>query len=312
VVKELLDELRGAKYFTKLDLRSGYHQVRMWKEDVEKTTFRTHEGLFEFLVMPFGLTNASAMFQALMNDIFKLFLRRFVLVFFHDILIYSPSWAEHLRHVHLVFTKLQEHSLFVMKSKCAFGVSSVAYLGHVVADTGVTMDAQKVCAVLDWPPPRTVCTLHAFLGLAGYYRRFIRGYDTIAAPLTTLLCKEGFKLSSEAETAFRALQLALMSAPTLQLPDFNREFIVECDASGSGLGAVLHQGDGPVAFFNRALAPRHTKLAAYERELISLVQVVRHWRPYLWGVSVLDQDRPLFTQVPVGSEIVHNTAASVG
>jgi hypothetical protein len=279
VVEELLDELCGAS-FTKLDLRSGYHQVRMHPEDIAKTAFRMHEGLFKFLVMPFGLTNAPATFQALMNIVFRPFLRRFVLVFFDDILIYNSSWSEHLRHVHLVLTTLQEHRLFVKKSKCAFGMRSVAYLGHVISEAGVAMDKQKGQAVLEWPMPRSV---RVFLGLTGYYRRFIRDYDVIADPLTRLLRKEGFKWSPEAESAFRALQLALTRAPVLQLLAFDCAFIIECDASESSFDAVLHQGEGPVAFFSRQIAPRHAKLAAYERELIGLVQAVCHWRPYLWG-----------------------------
>jgi hypothetical protein len=260
VVEELLDELRSASFFTKLDLCSGYHQVRMHSEDIAKTAFRTHEGLFEFLVMPFGLTNAPATFQALMNTVLRPFLRRFVLVFFDDILIYNSSWSKHLRHVHLVLTTLQEHRLFVKKSKCAFGTRSVVYLGHVILESGVAMDKQKVQAVLEWPMLRSV---RAFLGLAGYYRRFIRDYGVIADPLTRLLHKEGFKWSPMAESTFRALQLALTRAPVLQLPAFDRMFIVKCDASGSGFGVVLHQGEGPVAFFNRQIAPRHAKLAAY-------------------------------------------------
>jgi hypothetical protein len=146
VVEELLDELCGASFFTKLDLCSGYHQVCMHTEDIAKTAFRTHEGLFEFLVMPFGLTNTPMTFQALMNAVLCPFLRRFVLVFFDDILIYNSSWSEHLRHVHLVLTTLQEHRLFVKKSKCPFGTRSVAYLGHVISEADVAMGKQKVQA----------------------------------------------------------------------------------------------------------------------------------------------------------------------
>ena len=149
------------------------------------------------------------------------------------------------------------------------------------------MDEQKVRTVLDWPLPRSARAVRAFLGLAGYYRRFIRDYGSIAAPLTRLLRKEGFQWCQEAEDAFRALQRALTTAPVLQLPAFDREFVVECDASEAGFGAVLHQGDGPVAFFSKPIAPRHAKLAAYERELIGLVQAVKHWRPYLWGTPFL-------------------------
>lgn len=214
VVEELLDELRGAKFFTKLDLHSGYHQVLMHPKDIDKTTFRTHQGLLEFLVMPFGLTNAPTTFQALMNDVLQPFLRRFVLVFFDDILIYSPTWTDHLCHVRLVLSTLQDHQLFLKKSKCFFGARSVAYLGHVISESGVAMD-EKVKAMLAWPVPTTVRAVRAFLGLVGCYRRFIRDYGAIAAPLTKLLRKEGFRWSPEAEAAFRALQQALTSAPVL-------------------------------------------------------------------------------------------------
>jgi hypothetical protein len=195
VVEELLDELRGAS-FTKLDLHPN---------DVEMTASRTHQGLFEFLVMPFGLTNVPTTFQALMNDVLRPFLRRFVLVFFDNILIYSSSWSEHLRHVRLVFEQLQAHKLYLKKSKCFFGARSVAYLGHVISADGVVMDGEKVHVVLSWPPPTTVQAVCTFLGLAGYYRRFIKDYGATAAPLTQLLRKDSFRWSAEAEAAFRAL-----------------------------------------------------------------------------------------------------------
>jgi hypothetical protein len=277
IVEELLDELRDAS-FTKLDLRSGYHQVLMHPDDVEMAAFRTHQGLFEFLVMPFGLTNALAMFQALMNDVLRPFLRRFVLVFFDDILIYSSVWSEHL---HLVFEQLQAHKLYLKKSKCFFSARSVAYLDHVISDDGVAMDGEKVQDVLSWPPPTTVRAVRAFLGLVGYYRRFIKDYGATAAPLTQLLRKDSFRWSAKAVAAFQAFQRALTTAPVLRLLAFDSEFVVECDASGSGIGTVLHQGDGPIAFFSRPMAPQHAKLEAYERELIGLVHAIRHWQAYL-------------------------------
>jgi transposase InsO family protein len=159
----------------------------------------------------------------------------------------------------------------------------VAYLGHVISGDGVAMDPDKVRAVADWPVPRSARTVRGFLGLAGYYRKFVQGFGEIAAPLTALLKKEGFSWSEAAETAFTALKTAVTTAPVLALPDFSQQFIVECDASTHGFGAVLLQGQHPIAFFSRPAAPRHRSLAAYERELIGLVLAVRHWRPYLWG-----------------------------
>jgi hypothetical protein len=273
VVDELLDELCGAKFFTKLDLRSGYHQVRMATDDSHKTAFRTHEGLYEFLVMPFGLSNASATFQTLMNTVLHPFLRRFVLV---DILIYSSTWSEHLHHLRTVFTALSDHSLVLKRYKCSFGAASTSYLGHLISAEGVAMDVAKVQAVVDWLPPRSVRALREFLGLVGYYRKFIKSYGEIAAPLTALLKKNGFSWTDQTTTTFLHLKKALNTAPVLTLPDLGQDFTIECDASGAGFGVVLHQGAGLVAFFSRALAPRHRDLTAYERELIGLVHAVRH------------------------------------
>jgi len=220
------------------------------------------------------------MFQSLMNAVLRPFLRKCVLVFFDDILIYSSSWTEHQR---AVLTVLCDNKLCVKRSKCAFATTSVAYLGHVISSSGVAMDGDKVAAVATWPQPTSARMLRGFLGLAGYYRRFIKDFGTIAAPLTQLLRKEGFSWTDDATTAFRALQVALSTAPVLQLPDYTKPFMVDSDASGTGFGAVLHQGAGPLAFFSKPFAARHLKVAAYERELIGLVQAVRHWRPYLWG-----------------------------
>jgi hypothetical protein len=228
VVDELLDELH---------LRSGYHQVRMHPKDIHKTAFRTHRGHFEFLVMPFGLTNAPSTFQALMNDVLQPFLRKFVLVFFDDILMFSRSWSEHLQHGKLVFQTLRENKLALKQAKCSFGAEKVAYLGHIISVVGVAMDPSKVEAVEAWPLPRTLRALCGFLGLAGYYRKFIAGYGVVATPLTTLLKREAFKWTDEAKEAFKLLKQALMTAPLLQLPDFNKRFIIDCDASGTGFGA---------------------------------------------------------------------------
>ncbi|XP_066385018.1 uncharacterized mitochondrial protein AtMg00860-like [Miscanthus floridulus] len=218
-----------------------------------------------------------------MNDMLCPFLRRFMLVFFDDILIFSSSWAEHLQHISIVLDVLRAHRLHLKRSKCSFGASSVAYLGHVISVGGVAMDADKVAVVALWLTPRSACGLCSFLGLAGYYRKYIHDFGVIVAPLTRLLRKDAFAWSNEADTAFQALKRALSTDPVLQMPDFAKQFTMDCDASGARFGVVLYQADGPLAFFSRPFAARRLKLAAYERELIGLVQAVRHWQPYLWG-----------------------------
>jgi hypothetical protein len=234
IVDELLDELFGAKYFSKLDLRSGYHQILLHPEDRHKTAFRTHQGHYEWLVMPFGLTNAPTTFQSLMNHIFQHALRKSVLVFFDDILINSSDWQEHLKHLDEVLNILQTNNLFVKLSKCSFGVLEIEYVGHVVTGQGVSMDKDKVKVVLDWPIPKNVKQLRGFLGLTGYYRRFIKSYAKIAAPLTELLKKENYIWNDQEEMAFHQLQNAMTSALVLSLPNFEKPFILETDASGVG------------------------------------------------------------------------------
>ncbi|CAH9146476.1 unnamed protein product [Cuscuta epithymum] len=282
-IEDTLDELHGAAYFTRLDLRSGYHQVRMRLEDIPKTAFRTHNGHYEYRVMSFGLCNAPSTFQALMNSIFRPYLRKFILVFFDDILVYSPTREIHLEHIHTTFAILRKQQLYVKFSKCAFGLKELLYLGHLISVDGVKVDPEKIAPMLSWRTPATVTELRGFLGLTGYYRRFVRGYGIIAKPMTDLLKKGKFQWSSAANDAFQRLKTAISSTPVLVMPDFSAHFYVETDASGQGIGAVLSQKGRPVAFMSRALGPTKLSWSIYAKEMLAIICAVRLWRPYLLG-----------------------------
>jgi hypothetical protein len=208
----------------------------MKEEDIPNTAFRTHEGHYEFLVMPFGLCNPPSTFQSLMNHVFHPFLRHFFLLFFDDILIYNKTWTSHLTHVDQVLHLLSQHQLFFKQSKCAFGASEVEYLGHIVGKDGVRVDSKKIEAMQDWPRPKTLNILHGFLGLTGYYHKFVKNYGKIAAPLITLLKKNAFTWTPTTDQSFHALKEAMCMMHILALPYFTKNFVLECDVSGKELG----------------------------------------------------------------------------
>ncbi|KAJ1700970.1 hypothetical protein LUZ63_000749 [Rhynchospora breviuscula] len=225
VIDDLLDELKGARVFSKIDLRFGYHQIRMKDEDRYKVAFRTHEGHYEFNIMAFGLTNAPTTFQALMNGDLKPYLRRFLLVFFDDILVYSQSMKEHKEHLSLTLKLLSKIHLFAKMSNCEFGLEEIEYLGHIISHNGVATDPKKIAAMCNWPLPRTV--------------KELKNYGIIGKPLTDQLKKNSFNWNDKAEMTFNTLKSAMASALVLAMPDFTQPFVLEIDACDKGIGAVL-------------------------------------------------------------------------
>jgi hypothetical protein len=280
----LFDQLVGAKVFSKIDLRSGYHQIKIRASDIPKMAFSTRYGLYEYLVMSFGLTNAPAYFMYLMNSVFMLELDKFVVIFIDDILVYSKNEAEHTKHLHTVLQRLRDHQLYAKLSKCDFWLREIKFLGHTISQDGVSVDPEKVQEVMNWKPPTTVRQIRSFLGLAGCYRRFIPDFSRIAKPMTELL-KKGVKYewSQKCEDAFHALRQHLTTAPVLAQPDNTKPFEVYCDASGTGLGCVLMQDNQVIAYASRALRPHEQNYPTHDLELTAVVHALKIWRHYLMG-----------------------------
>jgi Reverse transcriptase (RNA-dependent DNA polymerase)/RNase H-like domain found in reverse transcriptase len=232
-IDEVWDQIGGSKYFSTLDLRSGYNQIRVADEDVHKTCFRTRYGAYEFLVVPFGLSGAPPVFQALMNEVLRPYLDEFCLVHLDDILIYSKTEEDHIQHLRSVLNKLRDHRLYAKLSKCELFKPSLLYLGHHISASGIGVEEKKISAIRNWVRPRTLGNLQSFLGLCNYYRKFVMNFSQMAAPLTDLTRRDTpYTWGENQESAFTQLKEALMSAPILRCADSSLPFQVQADASG--------------------------------------------------------------------------------
>ncbi|GJU07075.1 putative reverse transcriptase domain-containing protein [Tanacetum coccineum] len=285
-IDDLFDQLQGSSVYSKIDLRSGYHQLRVRDEDIPKTAFRTRYGHYEFQVMPFGLTNAPAVFMDLMNRVCKPYLDKFVIVFIDDILIYSRNKEEHANHLRIILELLKKEKLYAKFSKCDFWIRIVQFLGHLIDSQGLHVDPAKIEAVKNWTSPTTPTEIRQFLGLAGYYRRFIKDFSKIAKSLTELTQKnKKYIWGEDQESAFQLLKQKLCEAPILALPEGNDDFVVYCDASHQGLGAVLMQREKVIAYASRQLKPNEENYTTHDLELGAVVFALKIWRHYLYGTK---------------------------
>jgi len=289
---DLFDRLQGARYFSKIDLRTGFYQIPLVEEDRAKTAFRTRYGHFEWTVLPMGLTNAPATFQHLMNHTFRDFLDRCVLVFLDDIVVYSRTLADHERDVRAALQRLKDAGLCAKKSKCELFMHEIEFLGHHVGREGLRVMADKIEAVQRWPTPRNQHELRSFLGLAGYYRRFVEGFSRRAALLHELTHtsedkQRAFEWGAAHQAAFEDLKRCLREAPVLVLPDADRQYIVNTDASDFATGAVLQQdvGNGaqPIAYMSHKMSPAETRYPTHDKEMLAIIHALTEWRTYLQG-----------------------------
>ncbi|XP_021773659.1 uncharacterized protein LOC110737634 [Chenopodium quinoa] len=270
-INDLFDQLKRASVFSKIDLRSGYHQLKVADKDIPKTTFRTRYGHYEFIVMPFGLTNAPSIFMDLMNQVFHEYLDKFVVVFIDDILVYSRNEEEHAQHLRTILETLRSNKLYAKFSKCEFWLEKVAFLGHYISKEGVSVDPAKIKAVSEWPTPKNVTDVRSFLGLAGYYRRFVKDFSRIAGPMTALMKKQTkFEWNDSCEFAFQTLKERLTTTPVLVLPD--------------GRDGFEHNGR-VIAYASRQLKTHEVNYPRHDLELVAVVFALKIWRHYLYGVT---------------------------
>jgi hypothetical protein len=283
-IEDLFDQMRGARVFSKIDLQSGHHQMKIRPSDIPKTTFSTRYGLYEFTVMSFGLTNAPTYFMNLMNKVFMEYLDRFVVVFIDDIFIYSKSESDHEEHMRMVLQKLRDNQLYAKFSKCEFWIDKVPFLGHIISNGGISVDPAKVKEIMEWRVPTTVIEIRSFLGFLGYYRRFIEGFSKIAKPMTLLLEKgREFKWDEKCQESFD--QLKKISPPVLVMPDLQKGFDIYCDACGQGLGCVLMQEGHVIAYASHQLRKHELNYPTHDLELAVVVHALKIWRHYIMGTK---------------------------
>nr|GFA18071.1 putative reverse transcriptase domain-containing protein [Tanacetum cinerariifolium] len=286
MIDDLFDQLQRSSVYSKIDLRSGYHQLRVQKEDIPKTAFRTRYGHYEFQIMPFGLTNTPTVFMNLMNRVCKPYLDKFMIVFIDDIPIYSKDEKEREEHLKEILELLKKEELYAKFSKCEFWIPKVQFLGHVIDRQGIHVDPAKIESVKDWASPKSPMEIPQFLGLAGYYQRFNEGFLKVARPMTKLTQKKvKFEWGNKQEAAFQLLKQKLCSAPILALPEGSKDFIVYCDASNKGLGAVLMQREKVVSYASRKLKNHEKNYMTHDLELGAVVFALKIWRHYLYGTK---------------------------
>ncbi|CDO72200.1 hypothetical protein BN946_scf184970.g52 [Trametes cinnabarina] len=290
LVQDLINKLKRARYFTKLDIRWGYNNVRIRPGDEWKAAFRTNRGLFEPLVMFFGLTNSPATFQSMMNDLFRNLINRgVVIIYLDDILIFTRTLEEHRRVVREVLQILRENKLYLKDEKCEFERTKIEYLGMIISEGRVAMDPAKVAGIREWPVPCCKRELQSFLGFTNFYRRFIRDYGDIAKPLTALTGNIEWHWGPTQAQAFAALKSAICSAPVLAIPTDNDPYRLECDASNYAVGAVLSQRqDGvwhPIAFLSKAMSSTERNYEIYDKELLAIMTALDEFRHYLMGAA---------------------------
>ncbi len=286
LVEDVIDQLGKSTWFTTLDLQSGFWQIRMAPEDMKKTALIAKTGLYDWTVMPFGLKNATSTFIRTMVEVFKDLGSAFLKVFVDDLNVHSETWGEHIQHLDAVLCELREVNLKLNPSKCCFTAKTITFLGHMVSKEGIRPDPGKIETVMHFPTPKNVTSVRSFLGLTGYYKKYVRGYSKLAGPLFELTRKDiPFVWDVGCEQAYQALKAALVDAPVLTRLDFKRTFWLDVDWSPKGVGAILSQKDGKferiIAYASKSLTEAQKKFHPMEGECYALIWGVMHFRQYL-------------------------------